>query len=177
MLHVKQPRDKAVRRPQRSLYASPISWRTNPPRFPMPSRPFFSSTAWMGTNGTKGERADGRCGGLCGDGIGCCRPPRLPASRPDGQRKRLAIRRLRLRLVLHVRWYQVFSAVAAVEAGCGETRLWTRASPRCAGVSKAVACQEIRISYRGWTRQRSRKPSHFDVLFDRSSRTFRRLSG
>jgi hypothetical protein len=135
-------RDKAVRRPRRSLYGAPISWRAYPPRFPMPSRPSFRRPHGWERNGTQGESADGRYGGFCGDRIGCRRFPWLPAGRADGRRERLAVRCLRLRLVLYVRRYQVLPAIAVVEAGRRETRLGTpgsRIGPRFVEVSKAVA--------------------------------------
>jgi hypothetical protein len=93
-------------------------------------------------NGTQGESADGRYGGLCGDRIGCRRFPRLPNGRADGRRERLAVRCLRVRLVLHVRRYQVLPAMAVVEAVRSETILGTpgsRLGLRFVDVSKAVA--------------------------------------
>ena len=138
---IKPPRGEAVRRPQRSLYGAPISRRTYPPRFPMPLRPFFCRRLRWERNGTQGESADGRYGGLCGDRIGCRRFPRISTGRADGRRERLAVRCFRIRLVLRVRRYQVLPSMAIVEAVCSETRLGTpgsRLGPRFVDVSKAV---------------------------------------
>jgi hypothetical protein len=97
-------------------------------------------------NGTQGESADGRYGGLCGDRIGCRRFPRLPNGRADGRRERLAVRCLRVRLVLHVRRYQVLPAMAVVEAVRSETILGQPARPSVRGRLKSGSFLESGIA-------------------------------